>query len=205
MNKFNGYEDAKKSAQYSGSAKLPKGGYVAKILGVKLEEGKNGNSDQIVVQFDITEGEYAGFFKKQYDNNTSDDKKFKGVTRIWCPKDDGTEQDGWTKTAFARWTSSLEESNSGYAWDWDEKKWKNKEIGLVFRETGTVIEGKEVVYTEVDHPEPVAKIKDGTFKEGKFKARNGYTGNGNTSSDSSNNATSDFVNVSDGIEEELPF
>lgn len=203
MKQFSGYDDAKKNAQYTGSARLPKGGYVAKILGVKLEEGKNGNSDQIVVQFDITEGEYAGFFKNQYDNNKNDDKKYKGVVRIWVPKDDGTEQDGWTKTAFARWTNSLEESNSGYVWDWDEKKWKNKAIGLVFGEVGTVIDGKEIIYTQVDHPEPVANIKTGDFREAKFKAKNGYTGNG--ISNNSTNGTGDFMSVPDGIEEELPF
>ena len=205
MKQFNGYANAKKIAQSSGGAKLPKGAYVAKILGVKYKEGENGNSDQIIVQFDITEGEYAGFFKKAFDASTAEDKKYKGQTSVWVPKDDGTEQDGWTKTAFARWTNSLEESNSDYHWDWDEKKWKDKAIGLVFGEVGTVIEGKEVVYTAVDHPEPVANIKSGDFREAKFKARNGYTGKGTTANNGSTSASGNFMSIPDDIDEELPF
>lgn len=200
MKPFNGFEEAQKAARFTGSARLPKGGYIAKILGVKLEQGKDGNSDMLRVQFDINEGEYAGFFKKLYDESKDDNKKYKGQTTIYLPKDDGTEQDGWTKNAFAKWTNSLEDSNEGYKWDWDEKKWKNKAIGLVFGETGTVIEGKEVVYTDCRYPASVSDIKEGKFKEPKFKAKNGY-------GEQKGNATgeTDFMNIPDGLQEELPF
>lgn len=209
IKQFNGYEEAKKAAQYTPGEKLPVGAYVCKILGVALEPGKpkrdNPNeigSDMLIVQFDIVEGDYTEFFKKQYDANTSEDKKFKGRTTIYLPKDDGTEADGWTKNAFARWTNSLEESNKGYTWDWDEKKWRNKLIGLVFGETGTVIDGKEVVYTELRFPVSVDKVRSGNAPEAKFKAKNGYTGNGAAAKEE---GPTDFMNIPDGIQEELPF
>lgn len=208
MKEFSGYADAKKAAQYTPGEKLPVGAYVCKILGVAFEPGKPTQkdpnvigSDSLIVQFDIVEGEHAEFFKKQYDANTSEDRKFKGRTTIYLPKDNGTEQDGWTKTAFARWTNALEESNKGYTWDWDEKKWRNKLIGLVFGETGTVIEGKEVVYTELRFPVSVEKVRSGKAPEAKFKAKNGYTGNGAKQED----GPTDFMNIPDGIQEELPF
>ena len=196
MKQFNGYDEAKKAAQYQGGEKLPKGAYVADILGVKLETGTNGNSDRLHIQFDIAEGEYKGFFKKQYEDNTSEDKKYKGKVVLWLPKDDESEKDQWTKNSFARWPNALEESNEGYTWDWDETKWKGKKIGLVFGETGNVIDGKEVVYTEVRYPVSVQAVREGKAGEAKFKAKNGY---GEAKS------STDFVNVPDGIEEELPF
>ena len=203
MKQFNGFEDAQKSARYSGSARLPKGGYVCKIPGVKFEQGKEGNSDMLRVQFDVAEGDLTGFFKKQYDASNDDNKKYKGQTIVYCPKDDGSEQDGWTKNTFARWTNALEDSNDGYKWDWDEKKWKNKLVGLVFGETGTVIDGKEVVYTDCRYPVAVKEIREGTFKEAPFKAKNGY--GGSTAPEATNDGPSDFMNVPDGLEDELPF
>ena len=203
MKAFNGYDKAKEAAQRTGGGRLPKGAYVCKILGVKYEEGKGGASNVLRVQFDITEGEYAGFFKKQYDENKSDDKKFKGQTTIYEPNDDGSERDDWTKKTFASWTNALEDSNKGYTWDWDEKKWKGKAIGIVFGETGTVIEGKEVVYTDARYPVSVEKVRSGKAGEAKFKAKNGY--GEKKSYDSSAEKETDFINIPDGIDEELPF
>lgn len=196
MKVFKGYDQAKVNAQRSGSERLPAGAYVCDIIGVKAEEGKDDNSDKILIQFDIAEGDYKGFFKKQYDDNTADDKKYKGKTTIYCPRDDGSEKDEWTKNTFAKWTNALEESNSGYHWDWDEAKWKGKKIGIVFGDTGTRIEGKDIVYTEARYPVSVEKVRAGKAGEAKFKAKNGY---------GKETPTDGFVNIPDGIDEELPF
>lgn len=202
MKKFNGYNEAKKQAQFTGSAKLPAGAYVAKVQKVRFEEGQNGNSDRIVLAFDIAEGEHKDFFKNAFDADTREDKKWKGIARIYVPADDGSEKDNWSKKAFARWTNAFEDSNNGYSWDWDEKKWQGLRVGIIFREVGNVIEGKEVTYTEVSAPCSVDQAQKGTFWNGflDFKAKNGYTGN----KSASNSATNDFMNVSDD-EEEIPF
>lgn len=202
MKPFKGFEDAQKAARISGSTRLPKGAYVCKILGAKLEQGKDGNSDMLRVQFDVAEGELAGFFKKLYDESKDDNKKYKGQTIIYLPKDDGSEKDDWTKNSFAKWTNALEDSNEGYKWDWDEKKWKNKLIGLVFGETGTVIEGKEVVYTDCRFPIEVQTVREGKAPEAKFKARNGY---GDSKPATTQDGSTEFMNIPDDINEELPF
>ncbi len=205
MKKFSGYDEAKKNADYSVNEKLPAGAYVAEILATRYEEGKAGASDQIVVQFDIAEGDYKNFYKKQYEASTVEGKKWKGVARVWVPADDGSERDEWTKNSFAKWPNSIEKSNEGYSWDWDETKWKGKKVGLVFRETGTVINGKEVVYTEVAFPIEAQKVRDGKAPEAKFKARNGYTGNGGTNNSVSTSSDDDWRNVPAGVDEEVPF
>lgn len=201
INQFKDYDKAKEEAKKQPLGRLPKGPYICEILGVKLETIKTdkGEKQIIKVQFDIAEGEYAKFFRNQFEANKSDNKKYKGQTTVYIPLDDGTQEDGWTKNTFAKWTNALEESNEGYTWDWDESKWRNKKIGLVFGETGTVIDGKEIVYTECRYPVSVEAVKTGKAGEAKFKAKNGY-GEHKTS-----DGATDFVNVPDGIEEELPF
>lgn len=199
MKQFNGFEEAKKEAQASGGAKLPAGAYVCKVLGVKYENGKNGGSDQIILQFDIAEGEYKDFFQKHFAANTSDNKKYKGVTRIWVPTDDGSENDAITKKSFAGWTNSFEESNTGYSWDWDETKWKGKIIGIVFGETGTRIENRDVIYTEARFAISADRVRKGDAPAAKFKSKNGY---GSSCAPSTNGG---FMNIPDGVVEELPF
>ena len=206
MKQFEGYDEAKKEVTYQGSQKLPADAYICKISNVRYEEGTGGNSDRIIIAFDVNEGDYKDFFKKQYEANTNEDKKWKGTARIYVPADDGSERDGWTKKAFTRWTDSLEKSNSGYSWDWDETKWKNKLIGIIFREVGNVINGREVKYTEVSAPCSTMDAKNGTFWEGflRFKAKNGYTGKA-TASAADNSDIHDFMAIPAGTEEEIPF
>lgn len=207
MRAFNGFDDAKKAAQASGIGRLPAAGYVCKILGVAYDAGTDGKSDVLTIQFDICEGEHADYFRKQYEANTSEDKKWKGVKRIYIPTDDGSERDGWTKKTFAGWIAAVEESNPGYAWDWDEKKLKGKTVGIVFGETGTVIDGKEIVYTEARFGASVEKIRSNDYPLAKFLKKNGYTGNGVSSAQSaqSGNNVPDFLQVSDSELDSLPF
>ena len=209
MKAFSNYEQAKENAKYEGGEKLPEGGYVCRISDTKYTNPQNGNSGYITMEFDIAEGEHAGFFQKQYEANTSEDRKFKGKVIIWEPKDDGTEQDGWTKNAFAKWTNAIEDSNPGYSWDWDETKWKGKLVGILFGTTGTVIDGKEITYTEARTAVSVEKVRSGDYKIPKFKSKNGYTGKGNVpagnSGNSGNSGSDDWMNVTETDMEQLPF
>lgn len=204
MQRFSGYDEAKKQAQNQGGAKLPAGAYVCKVLAVKYENSTDGMSDRIAVQFDVNEGEQKDFFKKQYEANTSEDKKWKGSVRIYVPTDDGSEKDAWTKRSFASWTDSFEKSNPGYSWDWDESKWKNKIVGIVFGTTGTVISGRNITYTEPRFPVDAETVRSGKAPEARFKAKNGYK----ESTSGSQNQPVDadgFLQVPEGVEEEIPF
>lgn len=204
MKAFNDFDKAKENAKYKSSAQLPEGGYEAKIKEVRFEEGKDGKSDIITIAFDITAGEYKDFFKKKFDEDTSEDKKWKGKATIYCPKDDGSEQDEWTKNSFARWINALEDSNNGYIWDWDEKKWKGKSIGLIYGRTGAVINDKPVEFTEVRFPESIEKIRSGNYKIPNFKARKGYDEAVDKAAGSLSKSDG-FMNVPDNIDEDLPF
>lgn len=199
MKQFNGYEDAKKQAQFTGGSRLPVGSYVCKIMGVRYEEGTDGKSDLITLQFDILEGEQKDFFRKQYEANQAEDKKWKGTALVYVPRDDGTEKDAWTKRAFAGWIDAFEKSNSGYTWTWDENTLKGLTVGIVFGETGTVINGKEIKYTEARFGIDAARVRNGNVPTAKFKAKNGY-GKGLPSGDSEK----DFMEITKDIED-FPF
>ena len=204
MKPFKDYEEAEKSAKSTAGEKLPVGAYVVKINAIRTENTDWGN--RFVLAFDIAEGEHAGFFKKQFEANDDEDKKWKGRVFVYIPKDDGSEKDKITKKSFASWTVSFEKSNPGYKWDWDENKWVGKLVGLVFGETGTVIEGREVTFTEARFPVEADKVRNGTAPTAKFKAKNGYVGTGTSgNTGEAFESASEFMTVTPGQKEELPF
>lgn len=196
MERFDGFDKAKEDAKTTGGGRLPAGAYVCKILKVELVTPEKADASKYIhILFDVAEGDQKDFFTNQYKANTREDKKYKGHTKIYIPKNNGDEKDEWTKKTFAKWTNALEDSNAGYAWDWDESKWKDKLIGIVFGDTGTRIDGKDIVYTEARYPVSVDQVHNGTAGEAKFKSKGDY---GKETSD-------DFMSVPDSIQEELPF
>lgn len=200
MKAFNGYDEAKEAAKRQGGERLPVGAYVCQVKNVQYVAGEDGNSDRIDILFDISEGDYKDFFKKKYDADESEDKKWKGRKSIYVPKDDGSEKDGWTKNSFAKWTNAFEDSNDGYKWDWKESKWKGLKVGIVFGETGTFINGHDVVYTEPRFGVDIKKVRDGSAPKAKFIAKKGYKDANDT-----NPGSEEFMKVPEGTEEEIPF
>ena len=141
---------------------LPKGAYVIKILRAEETQNKDGKGSHIRVAFDIAEGEYKDFYKTQYEANTNEDKHwpYDGMYNLSAP-DDNSEQ--WMIDNFGTFIAALEDSNDGYHWDWDEKKWKGLVIGALFRIEQN--EGNGKVY---DHTRPYWFRKAQVVRDGKF-------------------------------------
>lgn len=129
IKKFSDYDQTQAYGDYE---KLPKGGYVMQIKGV--ETRKNSNGEYLFISGDIFEGDYMQFFTREYRNQQAEDKKWHCNYLLNIPKDDGSEQDTWTKRKFKTFTEALEDSNDGYHFDWDEQKFKGKLIGGLFNE-----------------------------------------------------------------------
>lgn len=193
LSKSKNYQNARVMSERE---KLPAGAYALKIIDVKAIHKDQYDSTQYALAFDIETGEYKGFFKKAYDADTSEDKKWKGTYRFWEPKDDGTERDGWTMNTLKSIVAAFESSNTGYRWNWDEKTLKGKIVGGVFNEKEYEFKGHHGFFTNCHHLISVediatAKIPEPTLLKDKSKPV--------TDAD-------DFVNIPDGIEgEELPF
>lgn len=197
MRKFSGYEEI---SVYTASAKLPVGGYIVKVKNVRLDEGKNGASDRIVLMVDVTEGEYKDFYKNNYDNQTTEDKKWKGTFTIYCPTDDGSERDNWSKRKFKTIMEHIESSNAGYAWNWDENTLKDKVFGAIVGQINTVIDGKDIEYNSIRFTETTENIRKGNYKVPEPYYKNGY-GQGEKKEVTGSEG---FMQV-DGTQEEIPF
>lgn len=107
---------------------LPKGAYVVKIMRAYEEAKKNKPGNNLVVYFDIAEGEYANYYMQQYANNSNEDRKWPndGIFRLNVP-DDHCEAYVWTNwnTFFA----DLEDSNNGFVFNGNPATLKDKLIG----------------------------------------------------------------------------
>lgn len=163
MKAFNGYEEVKAATE---RVILPKGGYIVKIKAaqVKTYQGQNGEFEKLEIAFDIAEGEYKDYFQNDFDNQNTEDKRWKGVLRQYIPTDDGSEKDARTKSYFKAMIEAIEDSNNGYHWDWDEKKLKGKTVGCLFRLEEWEWDGKSGWRTAALKFIEAQKIRDGKFK-----------------------------------------
>jgi hypothetical protein len=162
------YSDVKFERSSGGRETLPAGGYVCSILSARVEENDWGST--LIIAHDVCEGEYSGIFKRDYDNNDREDKKWRGTFRLRLPKDDGSEQDAWKKRSLGNTIWALEQSNPGFSWDWDEKKLKGKKIGLLYRNKEWEMNGRTGWTTEAISAESIDNIREGKFRIPKDKA-----------------------------------
>lgn len=197
IKKFGDYEQTR---GYSDSEQLPRGGYVCKIIGAKMQENEYGQS--VKIAFDIAEGEYKDFYQKKYDANTNEDKKWSGTFLLNVPNDDGTQQDGWSKRRFRTFTDALEDSNPNYHFDWDETKFKGKLVGFIFNyREWQAPDGRLIRSANPAKTVSVDKIRKGNFKIPADKLlENVSRGSGQT-----DDGTTGFINIPDGVEKEVPF
>lgn len=159
IQRFKDYEDTK---AYGEIQQLPKGGYELLVMGVQVENNSKGSYMKIAC--DISYGEYLGFFKTDYDNQQTEDKKWHCNYLLSIPNDDGSEQDGWTKRRFKTVMEAFEDSNKGYHWNWDEQTLKGKKIGGLFNIREYEKDGKVRSATNLAQLVSIKTIKDGTFK-----------------------------------------
>ena len=192
MRNLSNSENYKKAQAYTQQERLPIGGYVLKILNVEYKENDWG--DQLILSYDVAEGDQKDFYKRNYQNQTTEDKKWKGTTRISVPKDDGTEQDEWKMRSFKSMVEAFEDSNQGYHWAWDENTLKDKLIGGVFNDKEWEMNGRTGFFTNCHHLTSVENIRTGNFKipDATLLKTKGEPADNN------------WMNV-DGDQEELPF
>ena len=169
MKKFNNWENVKAASEF---VPLPAGGYIIELKNAKVKEYKNQNGDafeRFEIAIDIAEGEFKDYYANDYCNQTNEDKKWKGVLRLYMPKEDGSEQDEWTKSRFKSFIEAVEDSNPGFHWDWDESKRRGKKIGCLFRLEEWEYNGKTGKKAQPFKAVSVEKIKSGNFKTPKEK------------------------------------
>jgi len=188
MKPINGFDSVQ---PFADAEKLPPGGYIIGILEADERSYEDGNN-YIEIKFDIAEGEYKNFYTNQYKSSQIENKKYKGSHRVNVPREDGTDADAITARILKTMITSVEISNPGYRWAWDEKTLKSKKVGAVFFEKEYEINGKRGFFTALHSFRGADAIKDGKFNVPPPKMLK--------------KASADFPGTSETIDdEELPF
>lgn len=107
---------------------LELGGHEVVIKNAYEYTGRTGNTS-LKIEVDIAgDDKQAGFFQKQYDNNNNADKTWPAGA---CKYISLREEENCLKM-FKGFTTSVEKSNPGYIWNFDEKTLINKKLCGVF-------------------------------------------------------------------------
>ena len=131
MNKPRNWENTQAYGDYE---PLELGGHICKII--KIKEAKSrADKDMIVIYLDIASGPQAGYFTKQYAQDTREDKKWPNSGIVYQLIED---KDGNASRGFKTFIDAVEKSNQGFNQDeiWDENfeaHFKDKLVGGVFR------------------------------------------------------------------------
>ena len=138
------YEQAK---GYDGNfPKLTKGGHICRITNSTLQTSKAGN-EMLVVCFDINEpGELGGYYKKVYDIRCRKNAYASWPGTYYVPI---SNSDGTTNTRFKGLINAVEQSNSNYKFNGDEKALVGKLVGFNFGEEEYQRQDTEEVRTRV--------------------------------------------------------
>ena len=125
MKKPEGYESVAASLSFE---PLELGGHVCIIKGVEETKSKSGK-DMLKIALDIGDGDrQAGYFTKRFNDDTRDGKKWPCVSYVVT-----TDKDGLCSRNMAQFATSVESSNSGFKFPWDNPALlKGKKVGGVF-------------------------------------------------------------------------
>ena len=181
---------------------LPKNAYVVKIVSAKEDVRSDTGGPCVKIAFDIAEGDYKGFYDKQYKqmkaNSEDASWPYDAVFSLTVPTD--TTPD-YIRENYDTFFADLEDSNDGFVFDGNTKKLTNKLIGGKFRikqteKNGTVQDHTELYWTCV--AEDVRQGKAGKLPNDKLIGSAPKATASKTDDDG-------FMNIADDSPEELPF
>lgn len=162
---------------FSERQKLPLGAYVCKVKRAVVQSTDYG--EQLVLLFDIEEGEFRNYYNNDYAANQNQDKKWRGLLKVWLPKDDGSEKDEWTKRTFKGMVTAFENSNPGYQFDWNEASLIGKLVGILFRNEEWEMNGRSGWSVRPFRAISVDSVRDESYtlpKEKPLKNKSSYGG-----------------------------
>lgn len=172
MRKFEGYEEVKVNTGYGERLKL--GGHICKILEAKIEQftgKKDGKTyETLVIKFDIeAPDEQAGFYANKFTEDATKDAlnaKWKGYYRISAPTN---ESEDFIKSNFKAFITSVEESNPGFEWHWEESALVGKIFGGVFGfEEFVAPDGRTITMTKLRFARSTNNVANATIPKVKL-------------------------------------
>lgn len=195
-------EGWKEAPAYTGEFEvLPAGKYVCQIVQVNVAQDQKGR-EQMILLFDIIEGEQKGYYDRMFQaakKNNASQAKWKGVFRQFTQ--------GNSLPFFKGIITSIEKSNPGYQWNWDEKSLVKKKFGGIFgREEFLTNDGKKKMATKCVQIRSLDGLKDAEVPEDKHLPENVAPQQAQGYPYINNGIGDGFMNIPDGVEDEgLPF
>lgn len=168
---------------------LPAGGYICRILSAKESKSKKSQEDMLVIELDIAHGEYKDYFK-----NLSEKIK-KHIYPVFRRVTSGS-----SLPFFKGDIESIEKSNNGYKFNFDEKTLIGKYVGCVFGNEEYPKDGDMKIVSKPSILCTVETIKNGKFKIPELKKFKPST---NYSDDDYRHSDEDFS--PNKMNEDLPF
>lgn len=199
MKPIEGWNDA---PAYTGEFEtLPAGKYVCQIVQVNVTQDQKGR-EQMVILFDIADGEHKGYYDRMFQGakrNDASQAKWKGIFRQLTQ--------GNSLPFFKGVITSIEKSNPGYKWNWEEKSLVRKKFGGIFgREEFIANDGKKRMATKCVQIRSVDGLKDAEVPEDKLIPENAGSQQVHNYPYINNGTGDGFMNIPDGVEDEgLPF
>lgn len=134
------------------------GGYICRIISATDTPDK----EYIRLEYDIDAGDYKGYWQETAE-------KFG-----WWGGDFYRSYKESAQGMFKGFIESVEGSNSGYVWNWDEKTLVGKQIGIVLGEEEYVKnDGSVATRLKVRSTKTVQAINEGRFRVPKLKKLDG--------------------------------
>lgn len=203
-----GYKQAE-ATSFSELPKLQPGGYVVKILNVKVEFTDWGS--RLAIQFDIAEGKFKGFFDKLYKATPDEweNKKWKGSMRLSIPHNTGDDTKfkkslGYFKSQIQAFENSNANLHIDCERDWDENVLKGKLVGALFNEKKWEKDGKTGWFTQCKRFVSANDIRSGNFTIPKREELKNKPSTASNDNFDPNANLSDFVEINAG-DDTVPF
>ena len=200
MQKPNNYDNTQAQGDYT---PVELGGHKLIIKQVNETNSKKGKP-MIVVLFDFaTDDSQPGYFTKQFKDDIRPDKKWPNQATQYILTED---ENGDCSRSFKTFMTCVEHSNSGFVTQWGdafEKQFKNKKIGGVFGLQMDYYNGREVEKRVLRWFISMDKVSDAKVPD--MSETQAYKNHINGYAPGSTPAGDGFMNIPDGIDEELPF
>ena len=200
MNKPAGYEEAQVLGEFT---PIELGGHKLVIMQVEEVTARNGNQF-IKVSFDTAKDDIQpSYFANSYKQDTRSNKKWSGITTVFP-----TDKDGKTSRAFKTFCTAVEKSNAGFKMVWGDMfcaSLKGKKIGGVF--------GEEDYLNSMNECKTARKLfwfrSIDKVMEAEIPAKRELSDEDKDRVGTAPTVGTDigdgFMNIPDGIDEELPF
>ena len=106
---------------------LPIGAYECVIKDARLNHNEETGKNTLKISIDIASGEYKDYFLKAYETDTRIDRKWNNNAVRYIA------YEGDNVAFFKGFITTIENSNIGYKWNWEESTLKGKKVCGVFQ------------------------------------------------------------------------